>query len=115
MGLVQIKHATRRLSLGQLRKLDVWLHELITRAEEVDRGKQPSPRKQTVAERILDNRTYRLERVRCGKESCKCTRGKLHGPYWYNYIRVKDKVISRYVGKNLPKAIEKELRSRVEK
>jgi hypothetical protein len=23
------------------------------------------------------------ERVRCGKPSCRCTRGVKHGPYWY--------------------------------
>jgi hypothetical protein len=115
VGLIQIKHAVRRLSLGQLRRLDAWLHELITRAEEADRAKQPPPLKLTVYERILDNRTYRLERVRCGKENCKCTRGKLHGPYWYSYTRVKDKVTSRYVGKNLPKDVEERLRNRSEK
>src|SRR5438874_6044456 len=107
MGLSQIKHAIRLLPLRQLRRLDEWLHELILRTEEADRIKQRSPRKRTVAERTLDNKTYRLEGIRCGKENCKCTRGKLHGPYWYSYARVKDKVTSRYVGKRLPDEVEK--------
>src|SRR5437588_9726596 len=76
MGLIQIKQAVRLLSLGQLRKLDEWLHDLIRRAEE----SRPS-RKETLAERTLDTKTYRLEAVRCGKERCKCARGMLHGPY----------------------------------
>src|SRR2546421_460482 len=39
MGLTQIKYAARLLSLGQLRKLDVWLHELIRRRAE--KGARP--------------------------------------------------------------------------
>jgi hypothetical protein len=112
---MQIKHAVRMLSLDQLRKLDEWLHELIRKAEEAGRVEKSSSRKQTVAEQTLENKTYRLESIRCGKEICKCSQGKLHGPYWYSYTRVKDRVISQYVGKNLPKGIERKLKNRSEK
>jgi hypothetical protein len=50
MGLMQIKHAVRMLSLGQLRKLDEWLHELIRKAEAADRVEKPPSRKHTFAE-----------------------------------------------------------------
>src|SRR2546430_15898098 len=103
---VQLKHAVRALSLSQLRKLDEWLHELIRRADESDRKEQSSSRKQTVAEQTLDNKTYRLESIRCGKEKCKCTRGKLHGPYWYSYFSVNGRTKSEYVGKHLPAEAE---------
>jgi hypothetical protein len=112
MNIVQIKHALHLLSLGQLRKLDEWLHELIRNAEEINREEKSSPRKQTVAGQTVGNKTYRLESVRCGKEKCKCSRGKLHGPYWYSYSRVKDKVTSQYIGKTLPKNIEKKFKYR---
>jgi hypothetical protein len=115
MSLIQIKQATRRLSLGQLRKLEEWLRESIRRVEESDYAEQALPRKHTVAEQTFKNKTYRLERIRCGKENCKCMWGKLHGPYWYSYTRVEDKVISQYIGKRLPKDIEKKLKSRNEK
>jgi hypothetical protein len=115
MTLTEIKYAIRRLSLSQLIKLDERLHELIRTAEETDRAEKPSPRKQTVAEQTFGNKTYRLERVRCGKERCKCARGKLHGPYWYSYTRIKDKVKSQYIGKSLPKDIERNLKRRAEK
>jgi|ERR1051325_2591318 hypothetical protein len=115
MNLAQIKLVVRRLSLSQLRKLDAWLHELIRGAEEADRAVKTSPRKQTVDERSHENKTYRLESIRCGKEKCKCARGKLHGPYWYSYARVKDKVTSQYIGKKLPKDVEENLKSRTEK
>jgi hypothetical protein len=111
MSLIQIKHAMHRLSLGQLRKLDELLDELTRRAEEADRAEKPPSRKHTVAEQTLENKTYRLESIRCGKEKCKCARGKLHGPYWYSYTRIKDKVKSQYIGKSLPKDIERKLKS----
>lgn len=111
MNIVQLKHALRRLSLGQLRKLDEWLHALIRSTEEAERAEKSSSRKRVVAGHTFDDRTYRLESVRCGKEKCKCSRGKLHGPYWYSYTRVEDKVTSQYIGKNLPKDIEKKLKS----
>lgn len=25
--------------------------------------------------------------VRCGKPGCRCTRGELHGPYYYRFVR----------------------------
>jgi hypothetical protein len=110
MNIVQLKHAVRRLSLAQLRKLDEWLRELIGRVEEAECAKKSSSRKRAAAGQTVDDRTYRLESIRCGKEKCKCARGKLHGPYWYSYSRVKDKVTSQYIGKKLPKDIEKKLK-----
>lgn len=108
MSLTLIKQAVRRLSIARLKKLDEWLHEVIRKAEESERAEQPSRRRQVLEERTVENRTYRLEWVRCGKEKCKCSRGKAHGPYWYSYTRVKDKVKSQYVGKNLPGEVGKE-------
>jgi hypothetical protein len=31
------------------------------------------------------NGYVRAERVRCGKANCKCSRGELHGVYYYRY------------------------------
>lgn len=112
MSLIQIKQAVRRLSLVQLRRLDEWLHEIILKAEESTRAERTPPHKQIIEERTSENRTYRLEGVRCGKEKCKCAGGKLHGPYWYSYTRIKDKVKSQYVGRKLPREVEKQLGKR---
>jgi hypothetical protein len=112
MGLIQIKQAVRRLSLMQLRRLDEWLHDVILKAEEATRAETTTPRKHVVEERAVENRTYRLEKIRCGKEKCKCAQGKLHGPYWYSYTRIKDKVKSQYIGKRLPQDIEREINKR---
>lgn len=105
--MLQIKQAVRKLSLAQLRRLDEWLHELILKAEESARDERMRTHKQIIEERTVENRTYRLEEVRCGKEKCKCARGKFHGPYWYSYTRVAGKVKSQYVGKQLPKPANK--------
>lgn len=109
MGLIQIRQALRKLSLGQLRRLDEWLHELIQKAEESARVEQSASRRQLVEERTVENKTYRLEGVRCGKEKCKCAGGRLHGPYWYCYVRVEGRVKSQYVGKRLPRRAEREM------
>jgi hypothetical protein len=49
-----------------------------------------------------DSRTYRQVFVRCGRPTCKCTRGELHGPYWYAYWSDGGRSRSAYVGKTLP-------------
>jgi hypothetical protein len=48
---------------------------------------------------ILDGVTYRLESVRCGKDSCSSCP---HGPYWYAYYREEGRLRSRYIGRDLP-------------
>jgi hypothetical protein len=107
IGLTQIKQIVRKLSLEQLRKLDEWLHEMIRRAEEIARAEHQSSAKQIVEERTHENKTYRLEGIRCGKEKCKCSRGEPHGPYWYSYTRIEGKVKSQYIGKKPPHEIER--------
>lgn len=112
MNLKQIKYAVRKLSLSRLRRLDEWLHELIARAEDAERAQRTPPPGRAAAVQSPGNKTYRQESIRCGKENCKCAQGKLHGPYWYSYTRVKDKVTSRYVGKSLPRDVLKKLKGR---
>ena len=46
--------------------------------------------------------SYVLQKVKCGKPSCRCSRpgGDLHGPYWYLFTKKDGKTRSKYVGKN---------------
>jgi len=48
--------------------------------------------------------SYVLQKVRCGKPTCRYARpgGELHGPYWYLYWKKDGKTKSRYVGKERP-------------
>lgn len=41
--------------------------------------------------------TVHRQFVRCGKASCKCARGELHGPYYYHFVRVSGKLTKRYL------------------
>ena len=34
---------------------------------------------------------------KCGKATCKCARGELHGPYFYHFVRVGGKLKKRYL------------------
>jgi hypothetical protein len=106
MSLTLIKKSARGLTLPQLRKLEGWLQGQIRRAEEKAQTEQKLPARQIVEERTVENKTYRLEWVRCGKEKCKCARGEMHGPYWYSYVRIKGKLKSQYIGKRLPAGAE---------
>jgi hypothetical protein len=55
-----------------------------------------------VESKQVEKVTYRLELVKCGKVTCRCAAGQLHGPYWYAYQRQMGKVKSWYVGKQPP-------------
>jgi hypothetical protein len=68
-------------------------------------------RRSEARKKARDRRYLRLERVKCGKKTCKkCASGELHGPYWYLY-RPKQNGSGRtseYVGKMLPQALAEE-------
>jgi hypothetical protein len=42
---------------------------------------------------------YRQEFRKCGKPTCKCARGELHGPYIVAYYREGKRLRKRYLGK----------------
>jgi len=48
----------------------------------------------------LEGVTYYQQGRKCGKAGCRCTQGKLHGPYWYAREQASGKV--QYLGKELP-------------
>lgn len=41
--------------------------------------------------------TVHAQYVRCGKTNCKCSRGELHGAYYYHFVRVGGKLKKRYL------------------
>jgi len=48
--------------------------------------------------------SYVLQKVKCGKEHCRCAKpgGDLHGPYWYLFTKSGGKTKSKYIGKEKP-------------
>lgn len=41
--------------------------------------------------------TVHTQFVRCGKSNCKCSRGALHGPYFYHFVRIGGCLRKRYL------------------
>lgn len=41
--------------------------------------------------------TVHEQYVRCGKPNCKCSRGELHGAYYYHFVRVGGRLTKRYL------------------
>lgn len=106
MKLREIKQALGALPPKELAKLDAWLHALLEDRESKKRARGAARQHEVLRSHRTAHKTYRLERVRCGKERCKCAEGKLHGPYWYAYWTEGGKTKSQYVGKELPKSVK---------
>jgi hypothetical protein len=105
MRLRQVKQTLRELTLIQLLEIEPWLAELIEKSRSLEKqatGREANPEEKDQTGR----KTYRLENVRCGRASCKCTDGKPHGPYWYAYWSEGGKTRSQYIGKRLPKGVK---------
>jgi hypothetical protein len=105
MKLREIKRSISALPPKELDKLDAWLHALIKDRESQKRVRGPVKQHEVLQAHRTARKTYRHELVRCGRESCKCVEGKLHGPYWYAYWSEGGKTRS-YIGKRLPKGVK---------
>jgi hypothetical protein len=103
MKLREIKQAIGAMPPKELVKLDTWLHTLLEDQKSKKRVRGPIKQHEVLQAHRTSHNTYRLERVRCGKEVCKCRKGSLHGPYWYAYWIENGKTKSQYIGKKLPK------------
>jgi hypothetical protein len=49
--------------------------------------------------------------IRCGKESCRCATGQLHGPYFYHFARVNGVLKKRYLRLDSVEAITEACRN----
>jgi hypothetical protein len=80
--------------------------------ERAEARREKREQRRSEARKKTRNRRYlRLERVNCGKKSCKkCAAGELHGPYWYLYRPKQNGSgrTSQYVGKILPQPLAQE-------
>ena len=105
-----IHRMIRTLSLEDMHDLANWLQAeiMIVSLEDIP----VRPGREVVETRKGGGKTYRLEKIKCGKANCKCASGELHGPYWYAYYRVNGKLKSEYIGKQLPDQVDRELRDK---
>jgi len=97
--LHKIFREVERLSYPELVKLDQLIHRLLEDQEVGEPEIKDRPDREVVERNRVGNLTYQLERIRCGKPNCKCTRGALHGPYFYAYWSEGGKTKSMYIGK----------------
>lgn len=94
--------------LYQADQTTLWrIHRLVEDLLAADAEEAPVPPHRpdhlVLEERRIGSKTYRLEKVRCGKPGCKsCPHPKKGKGYWYAYFRRGGKVVSEYVGKELP-------------
>lgn len=98
----KLQESIQRLSLEEKQQLYDWLSQEIEHDKQ-DRAIEPITKENRalVDQRKIGGLIYQLEMVKCGKPNCKCSRGQLHGPYWYAYQRQGDKLKSQYIGKVL--------------
>ena len=105
---------SQSLSLEELSELQAHLSELLS-----EKKKSRQPGREIVEAKTVGLTSYYLIGTTCGKKGCKCSRGELHGPYWYSYRQENGKAGYKYVGKNLPDCagllnFSKKLRARSE-
>lgn len=89
------------LSNKQKRLVERYIETLLRERVKLDEVIE-KPGREIVDRQIRGGVCLQLEKVKCGKEGCKCGVGELHGPYWYAYWREGGKLRSKYIGKKLP-------------
>lgn len=93
-GQKKICDALKMLDLPALREIDAYLHALTEKRAACESPHNPN--QEVIETKRRSWGVLRLEKVRCSKEGCKkCTRGKLHGPYWYLYAKHKGHTVSQ--------------------
>ncbi len=107
----EIQQQVMDLSLKDMEILLGWLKATIKEQKHKAAPEQiPVKKGREVVETLNEGTTlYRLEKVKCGKKKCKCSKGNLHGPYWYSYHWNGKKLTSSYIGKKLDEAIAVEV------
>ncbi len=90
------------ISPGAADRIDAEIEQLEARIDAQERAGQKGGEVLEV-EPARGGGSYVLQKVRCGKPTCRCARngGELHGPYWYHYWKKDGKTKSRYVGKEM--------------
>ena len=63
---------------------------------------------------VTQGGTVHKQFVRCGKLSCKCARGELHGAYHYYFVRVDGRLKKRYLKADEVEAIHAVCKARRE-
>ncbi|MEM9449890.1 MAG: DUF6788 family protein [Cyanobacteria bacterium P01_E01_bin.6] len=105
--LTAIEPQLQELSITELKRLQKIIAQLI-KSQEDNTPDYCKPGRQILDHRRIGRTTYQLEKIKCGKPTCRCAQknGDLHGPYWYLYEWNGEKIISQYIGKKLPSGLD---------
>ncbi|HOT06206.1 MAG TPA: hypothetical protein PK918_01335 [Methanotrichaceae archaeon] len=83
-----------------LRRKEMIEKEIAELESRIEKQARESGKEVLEIESTKEEGSYVLQKVRCGKPTCKCARsGELHGPYWYLYARKDGREVCKYIGK----------------
>ncbi|WP_096391838.1 DUF6788 family protein [Halopenitus persicus] len=82
-----------------LHELQAWIDDLLAYRQDVDADDIDVDENESI-EAVEDSSdgTVVIKKVSCGKDSCKCQSGELHGPYKYTVRRRGDSLKWKYHG-----------------
>lgn len=96
--LDRVKALLAALPRDDQEDLTRFLHDILFTPDEAEARHVASLEAERDGKRVTY--TYREERVRCGKKTCRCrTGGELHGPYTYKYWKEGKRLRKAYVGR----------------
>jgi hypothetical protein len=73
---------------------DVTPHENASPERKVKKSADSLPK---ILDMACYNGSLQQQWVKCGKANCKCSRGQLHGPYFYLFVSMSDGLWKAYV------------------
>lgn len=94
--LERVKALLAALPREDQEDLTRYLHDVLFTPEEAEVAHVASLQAEVAGRSITY--TFREERVKCGKKTCRCAKGDLHGPYTYKYWKEDGRLRKAYVG-----------------
>lgn len=79
--------AVEALTLQELLAVQEHVAQRIDALQHSDLTHSVTAGREVVAVAYEGKITDQQELMRCGKPTCRCAAGQLHGPYWYRYYR----------------------------
>lgn len=108
--LERVKALLAALPREDQEDLTRYLHDILFTPEEAETAHVASLQAEVAGRSVTY--TFREERVKCGKKTCRCAAGELHGPYTYKYWKEDGKLRKAYVGVRRPAASGRAARPR---
>lgn len=102
--LDRVKALLAALPRDDQEDLTRYLHDILFTPEEAEARHVASLQAEAAGRKVTY--TFRQERVKCGKDGCRCAQGEGHGPYTYKYWKEGGRLRKQYVGKRAAQAAD---------